>query len=133
MSDRLAVLPQYLLPKQALTALAGSFARAQAGTFDATGVTHDVVYFGSCGGTCPTGSTTTHAAGVLDEIYIYDNGLVEIGRGGLSDYLGSSTSNYPFTALAGVDAFRRAPVTADLLLMSLAYGRRMHDPLRAHL
>ena len=32
MSDRLAVLPQYLLPKQALTALAGSFARAQAGT-----------------------------------------------------------------------------------------------------
>jgi len=31
MSDRLAVLPQYLLPKQALTALAGKFASAQAG------------------------------------------------------------------------------------------------------
>lgn len=31
MSDRLAVLPQYLLPKQALTALAGRFARAEAG------------------------------------------------------------------------------------------------------
>ncbi len=31
MSDRLAVLPQYLLPKQALTALAGRFASAQAG------------------------------------------------------------------------------------------------------
>ncbi|MBI5901203.1 MAG: phosphatidylserine decarboxylase [Rhodocyclales bacterium] len=31
MSDRLAVLPQYLLPKQALTALAGAFARAEAG------------------------------------------------------------------------------------------------------
>ena len=31
MSDRLAVLPQYFLPKQALTALAGIFARAQAG------------------------------------------------------------------------------------------------------
>ena len=31
MSDRLAVLPQYLLPKQALTALAGTIARAQAG------------------------------------------------------------------------------------------------------
>ena len=31
MSDALAVLPQYLIPKQALTALAGSFARAQAG------------------------------------------------------------------------------------------------------
>jgi phosphatidylserine decarboxylase len=30
-SDRLAVLPQYLLPKQALTALAGKFASAQAG------------------------------------------------------------------------------------------------------
>jgi phage terminase large subunit len=30
-SDRLAVLPQYLLPKQALTALAGSFARARLG------------------------------------------------------------------------------------------------------
>ena len=31
MSDRLAVLPQYLLPKQALTALAGKFASAQLG------------------------------------------------------------------------------------------------------
>ncbi|MEN9890484.1 MAG: hypothetical protein RLY78_779 [Pseudomonadota bacterium] len=31
MSDRLAVLPQYLLPKQALTRLAGRGARAQAG------------------------------------------------------------------------------------------------------
>ncbi|WCM86451.1 archaetidylserine decarboxylase [Acidovorax sp. NCPPB 3576] len=31
MSDRLAVLPQYLLPKQALTALAGRLARAQGG------------------------------------------------------------------------------------------------------
>ncbi|MDA8455180.1 archaetidylserine decarboxylase [Acidovorax sp. GBBC 3334] len=31
MSDRLAVLPQYLLPKRALTALAGRFASAQAG------------------------------------------------------------------------------------------------------
>ncbi|MCL2345866.1 MAG: archaetidylserine decarboxylase [Desulfobulbus sp.] len=31
MSDRLAVLPQYLLPKQALTALAGKLANAKAG------------------------------------------------------------------------------------------------------
>ncbi len=31
MSDALAVLPQYLIPKQALTALAGSLARAEAG------------------------------------------------------------------------------------------------------
>jgi phosphatidylserine decarboxylase len=31
-SDRLAVLPQYLLPKQALTQLAGTLARAQAGS-----------------------------------------------------------------------------------------------------
>ena len=31
MSDRLAVLPQYLIPKQALTALAGKFASARAG------------------------------------------------------------------------------------------------------
>ena len=31
MSDRLAVLPQYLLPKQALTMLAGKIAGAQAG------------------------------------------------------------------------------------------------------
>ena len=36
-SDRLAVLPQYLLPKQALTALAGKFATAHAGGFT-TGV-----------------------------------------------------------------------------------------------
>jgi phosphatidylserine decarboxylase len=31
-SDRLAVIPQYLLPKQALTALAGKFAGAEAGS-----------------------------------------------------------------------------------------------------
>jgi phosphatidylserine decarboxylase len=30
-SDRLAVLPQYLLPKQALTVLAGKLAGARAG------------------------------------------------------------------------------------------------------
>jgi CO/xanthine dehydrogenase Mo-binding subunit len=33
----------------------------------------------------------------------------------------------------GVDAFRRAPVTSDIVLMSLEHGRRMHEPLRAHL
>jgi xanthine dehydrogenase molybdenum-binding subunit len=32
----------------------------------------------------------------------------------------------------GVDAFRRAPVTSDVVLMSLTHGRRMHPPLRAH-
>jgi CO/xanthine dehydrogenase Mo-binding subunit len=32
----------------------------------------------------------------------------------------------------GVDAFRRSPVTADIVLMSLENGRRMHDPLQAH-
>ncbi len=37
MSDRLAVLPQYLLPKQALTMLAGKFANARAGALT-TGV-----------------------------------------------------------------------------------------------
>ena len=33
----------------------------------------------------------------------------------------------------GVDAFRRAPVTADIVLTSLTHGRRMHEPLQAHL
>jgi CO/xanthine dehydrogenase Mo-binding subunit len=33
----------------------------------------------------------------------------------------------------GEDAFRRAPVTADVILMSLEHGRRMHEPLTAHL
>jgi len=33
----------------------------------------------------------------------------------------------------GVEAFRRAPVTADIVLMSLVTGSRTHDPLRAHL
>jgi CO/xanthine dehydrogenase Mo-binding subunit len=32
----------------------------------------------------------------------------------------------------GVDVFRRAPVTSDLVLMSLENGRRMHEPLQAH-
>ena len=33
----------------------------------------------------------------------------------------------------GEDIFRRAPVTADIILMSLEHGRRMHAPLTAHL
>ncbi len=33
----------------------------------------------------------------------------------------------------GVDAFRRAPVTSDLVLMSLTHGKRMHEPLQSHL
>jgi hypothetical protein len=33
----------------------------------------------------------------------------------------------------GEEAFRRAPVTADIILTSLEHGRRMHDPLVAHL
>jgi CO/xanthine dehydrogenase Mo-binding subunit len=33
----------------------------------------------------------------------------------------------------GEDVFRRAPVTADIILMSLEHGRRMHAPLTAHL
>ena len=32
----------------------------------------------------------------------------------------------------GEDLFRRSPVTSDIVLMSLEHGRRMHDPLRAH-
>ena len=33
----------------------------------------------------------------------------------------------------GVDAFRRAPVSADIVLMSLTHGRRMHEPLQGHI
>ncbi|MBI1876209.1 MAG: xanthine dehydrogenase family protein molybdopterin-binding subunit [Acidobacteria bacterium] len=32
----------------------------------------------------------------------------------------------------GEDVFRRAPVTADIILMSLEHGQRMHEPLKAH-
>jgi len=40
-----------------------------------------------------------------------------------------------FNAIAeedGVEIFRRAPVTPDVILMSLEHGRRMHEPLKAH-
>jgi hypothetical protein len=33
----------------------------------------------------------------------------------------------------GDEVFRRAPVTADIILMSLEHGRRMHAPLTPHL
>ena len=36
-------------------------------------------------------------------------------------------------AAIGVDAFRRAPVTSDIVLTLLTYGRRMHEPFQAHL
>jgi len=33
----------------------------------------------------------------------------------------------------GEEVFRRAPVTADIVLTSLEHGKRMHDPLVAHI
>jgi|KBSSwiStaDraftv2_1062776.scaffolds.fasta_scaffold34078_1 CO/xanthine dehydrogenase Mo-binding subunit len=33
----------------------------------------------------------------------------------------------------GEDVFRRAPVTADIVLMSLEHGKRTHDPLASHI
>jgi len=33
----------------------------------------------------------------------------------------------------GYDMFKRMPVTADVVLSSLAAGKRMHPPLAAHL
>ena len=32
----------------------------------------------------------------------------------------------------GEEIFRRAPVTADIVLMSLEHGMRMHEPLASH-
>jgi len=32
----------------------------------------------------------------------------------------------------GVEVFRRAPVTSDVILMSLEHGQRMHPKLTAH-
>ncbi|MBX3606241.1 MAG: phosphatidylserine decarboxylase [Piscinibacter sp.] len=46
MSDRLAVLPQYLLPKQALTSLAGRVARAQAGGWTTGAIRRFVARYG---------------------------------------------------------------------------------------
>ena len=46
MSDRLAVLPQYLLPKQALTALAGALARRPLGGFTQRNIRNFVARYG---------------------------------------------------------------------------------------
>ena len=46
MSDRLAVLPQYLLPKQALTLLAGKFANARAGSLTTAVIRRFVARYG---------------------------------------------------------------------------------------
>ena len=46
MSDRRAVLPQYLLPKQALTLLAGRIAGARAGRFSTWLITRFVAHYG---------------------------------------------------------------------------------------
>jgi len=43
-----------------------------------------------------------------------------------------SVLNAIFDAL-GEDVFRRAPVTADIVLTWLEHGRRTHDPLTAHI
>jgi hypothetical protein len=36
------------------------------------------------------------------------------------------------SAAIGDDMFHRAPVTPDVILMSLENGRPMHDPLKAN-
>ncbi|HWS76244.1 MAG TPA: archaetidylserine decarboxylase [Quisquiliibacterium sp.] len=46
MSDFLAVFPQYLLPKQALTSLAGSFARARAGRWTQAAIRRFIARYG---------------------------------------------------------------------------------------
>ena len=46
MSDRLAVLPQYLLPKRALTQLAGAFARRPLGGFTQSSIRRFVARYG---------------------------------------------------------------------------------------
>ncbi|SDL94281.1 phosphatidylserine decarboxylase [Oryzisolibacter propanilivorax] len=46
MSDRLAVLPQYLLPKQAITILAGWFANARAGALTTAAIRRFVAHYG---------------------------------------------------------------------------------------
>jgi phosphatidylserine decarboxylase len=46
MSDRIKVLPQYILPKRALTALAGRFANAQAGAFTTSAIRRFVARYG---------------------------------------------------------------------------------------
>ena len=46
MSDRLAVLPQYLLPKQALTAMAGALARRPLGGFTQSSIRRFVARYG---------------------------------------------------------------------------------------
>ena len=46
MSDFLAVFPQYLLPKQALTALAGRFARARAGRWTQAAIRRFIARYG---------------------------------------------------------------------------------------
>ncbi|MBT9597324.1 MAG: phosphatidylserine decarboxylase [Vitreoscilla sp.] len=46
MSDRLAVLPQYLLPKQALTALAGALARRELGALTTGAIRRFVARYG---------------------------------------------------------------------------------------
>lgn len=46
MSDRLAVLPQYLLPKQLLTSLAGRFASARAGAVTTAAIRRFVARYG---------------------------------------------------------------------------------------
>ena len=83
------------------------FERVQ-GAYDSTGLTHGVVYFGGCGATCPLGGTA-HASGIIDEPYIYDYKLQEIGRGGIGgvgDELSDPATNYQLN-YSGVDASRR--------------------------
>jgi phosphatidylserine decarboxylase len=61
-SDRLAVLPQYLLPKQALTALAGAFARWQGGAVTTAAIRRFVARYDVDMGEAETPDITAYAS-----------------------------------------------------------------------
>ena len=120
MSDRLAVLPQYLLPKQALTTLAGKFASAQLGGLTTSVIRRFVARYNVNMGEAANPDITSYASfndfftralkpgarplAAADLICPVDGAISQFGPIAKDQIFQAKGHTYSTTALVGCDA-----------------------------
>lgn len=152
MSDRLAVLPQYLLPKQALTSLAGALARRPLGGFTQRNIRNFVARYGVDMSEAAEPDIARYATfndfftralkpgarpfAASDLLCPVDGAISQFGPIARDQIFQAKGHHYSTTALLGGDAALAAPfedgVFATLYLSPRDY-HRIHMPCRGRL
>jgi phosphatidylserine decarboxylase len=152
MSDSLAVLPQYLMPKQALTSLAGRLANAQAGRFTTGMIRRFVARYGVDMGEAQDPDITSYASfnafftrplragarplAAADFVCPVDGAISQFGAIERDQIFQAKGHHYSTTALVGGDEALAAQFQdgsfATLYLSPRDY-HRIHMPVAAQL